>query len=385
MAQQEQHHRNRRCHPAACRTLITTLIIAAGLGGPLSQTASAAERTEEQKRVDESIVSALKFLDKQQEPSGAWRIRSYGESTAATSMAVMAFLAAGHVPGEGPYGKHLERAIDWVLDHQQEMDRREGKETVMLVARRSHGPMYSHGVSTLMLAEVVGMLTGKRAKRCREALEKSVRLIIKAQNVRKSSRHVGGWRYQASSRDSDLSVTGWQLLALRAAKNVGCDVPKESIDRAVAYVNDCRPRSRSGFSYQPGGGSTPTRTGTGILCLAVCGAHKSQQGKQVILKPEARDAANYLLSRPLRYRDHYFYYGVYYCTVGMFKMGDQPDGKQYWSETKANNFRILLDEQNGDGSWLSHRGERRHGRIYCTCMAVLALAVEYQYLPIYQR
>lgn len=340
----------------------------------LSQPASAAarKRTAEEKRVDKSIVQALKYLASQQEASGAWRHRNYGESTATTSLAIMAFLAAGHVPGEGPYGKKLEKGIDFVLSRQVEYDRRKGRETVMLVARRSHGPMYSHGISTLMLAEVVGMLTKDRAKRARAALEKSIRLIVQSQNVRKSSRHEGGWRYQASSRDSDLSVTGWQLLALRAAKDIGCDVPKDNIDRAVAYVKKCKPRFGGGFGYQPYGGPTPTRTGTGILCLEVCGQHKAK---------ESVAGADYLLQRPLRYHDHYFFYGVYYCTVGMFKVG----GK-YWDATKKNTNKILLTNQNGDGSWTGSQGEgRRHGLIYTTALSVLALAVEYRFLPIYQR
>jgi hypothetical protein len=333
--------------------------------------ASAAPPTAEQKRVDESLVRALKFLAREQRPSGAWAIGRIGDSTASTSLAVMAFLAAGHVPGEGPYGKAIERGVQWVLDHQQQVSRTKGKETVMLVHRRSHGPMYSHGISTLMLAEVAGMLKKKQAKECREALEKSIRLILSAQNVRKSYRHAGGWRYQSSSSDSDLSVTGWQLLALRAAKDIGCDVPKENIAKAVTYVKNCRSRFGSGFGYQPSGGATATRTGTGILCLEVCGQHKSD---------EAVRAADYLLRRPLQARDSYFYYGVYYCTVGMFKVG----GK-HWTATKAHLHKLLLNTQAADGSWVPRGSESSHGKIYSTSLSVLALAVEYRYLPIYQR
>ena len=187
------------------RFLITVLAI---LGLPFSVMAQ--ERTAQQKRVDRAIVNALRSLALQQQHSGAWRVDQYGESTASTSLAVMAFLAAGHLPDEGPYGERISRGIKWVVDHQQA----DG----MLVHRQSHGPMYSHGISTLMLAEVVGMVGKRQAKPVREALEKAVGLIIKAQNRPKARNHEGGWRYSASSADSDLSVTGWQLLALRAAK-----------------------------------------------------------------------------------------------------------------------------------------------------------------------
>jgi len=323
----------------------------------------AAPRTAEQKRVDAAMVRALKYLASQQQPNGSWRAGRYGESTATTSLAVMAFLSAGHVPGEGPYGDRLNRAVDWVLAQQQPNG--------IIVARRSHGPFYSHGISTLMLAEVVGMLEASRSKRCRQVLENAVHLILKAQSIAKSKQHAGGWRYRETDTQSDLSVTGWQLLALRAAKDVGCDVPAESIDRAVAYVRRCR-RGRQGFAYMPGGRSSPTLTGVGILSLEVCGKHKSR---------DVLTGAAALLRRPLRQRDHYFYYGVYYCSVGTFKVGGR-----YWKKTRAGLNAILLPAQQTDGSWTAtDGGERVAGSIYSTSMTILALAVEYRYLPIYQR
>ena len=354
------------------RWLLLAAVLTAGTFGPLARPAAAAKRTRQQQKVDQAVTRALKFLSRRQQASGAWRVYRTRESTAATSLAIMAFLSAGHVPGEGPYARHVEKGIDWVLSQQVPINTRKGQETVVLV-RRGGGDrtMYSHGISTLMLSEVVGMLKGSRAKRARAALEKSVRLIIQAQNVPKAGHHNGGWRYEPTSRDSDLSVTGWQLLALRAAKDIGCDVPKSNIDRAVTYVKRCRSRRGSGFGYTPFSSSTPTRTGTGILCLEVCGQHKSA---------EVMNAANELMRRPLRSHDSFFYYGVYYCTVGMFKVG----GK-HWESAKANTHSILLSSQQQDGSWGAARRSGRYGPVYCTAMSVLALAVEYRYLPIYQR
>lgn len=327
-------------------------------------TIEAAPLSAEQKQVDAAIVRALGFLSETQTPSGSWIADAYGESTATTSLAVMSFLAAGHVPGEGAYGAQLEKGIRWVVEHQQPNG--------MLVHKKSHGPLYSHGISTLMLAEVIGMVDPPLAKECRDALQKAVDLILKAQSVAKSDRHAGGWRYQPTSRDSDLSMTGWQLLALRAAKNVGCDVPAEHIDRAIEYVKKCHSPGDHGFAYQPGSGTTPTRTGTGILALEVCGQHRAD---------EALSAADYLLDHPLEVSESYFFYGAYYCSVGMFKVG----GK-YWDAMRDHLNLLLLEKQNDDGSWLAaHGSEESSGKVYCTTMAVLALAVEYQFLPIYQR
>ena len=319
------------------------------------------------REVDRSIVRALKYLASQQQRSGAWQLQnaSRGQDAASTtSLAVMAFMAAGHVPGEGPYGEAMERGIRWVLDNQRPEDG-------LFIHRAGSGPMYTHGICTLMLAEVAGMVDPSLSDRVRKSLERAILLILQAQAVPKGDRHAGGWRYHPSSNDSDLSVTGWQLLALRAAKNIGCDVPAEAIEYAVSYVNKCSDRN-GGFSYHPNHGVSPTRSGTGILCLEICGEHRA---------PTTMAAADYLLRRPLRYDDGFFFYGVYYCTVGMFQVGGR-----HWDQTRNHVTSLLLSRQHPDGSWNPSDGsEASFGPNYATSMSVLALAVEYQYLPIYQR
>ena len=328
--------------------------------------AVADDRTERDKQIDAAISKALDHLAKKQQADGSWGIDQGNRqmpATSATSLAVMAFLAAGHVPGEGPYGAKIQQAVTWVLDQQQPNG--------MLVREGVHGPMYAHGISTLMLAEVAGMTDEALADRCRDALKKAVKLILLAQSVRKDRGSQGGWRYQPNSPDSDLSVTGWQLLALRAAKNLGCDVPAENIDAAVEYVKRLSVRNR-GFGYQNGSGSSPTRAGTGILCLEICGVHHS---------PETLGAADTLLQDPLRADQEWFYYGAYYCTIGMFQVG----GK-HWEQGKNHLIPLLLNLQAEDGSWSGRQGQERGlGTVYATSLAVLALSVEYQYLPIYQR
>ena len=278
----------------------------------------------------------------------------------------MSYLAAGHVPGEpGPYRQSIEKGIRYVLAHQQANG--------LLVSQSSHGPMYCHGISTLMLAEAAGMAAdGELAESIRGALVRAVKLIVSAQERPKNRDHAGGWRYQPQSDDSDLSVTGWQLMALCAAKAAGCEVPAASIEHAVDYVKRCAVKQGGGFGYQPGGGANNPRTGTGILALEICGDH---------LTAQAIAGAEYLLKHPPQWSSSYFFYEVYYCPIAMFQMGDK-----YFLPYNAKLVPILLGHQQKDGSWLSDDGnDRTGGRNYCTAMAVLALTVEYRYLPIYQR
>lgn len=315
---------------------------------------------------DRAIRRALDYLKSTQKPDGAWESGGFGRATSVTSLAVMAFLSAGHVPGTpGPYREAIENGITYVLASQ--------KANGMLVSNTSHGPMYCHGISTLMLAEVVGMSgDADLAERSRSALARAVDLILKAQDVPKGPSQAGGWRYQPTSRDSDLSVSGWQVMALRAAKSAGCAVPSGQIDKAVAYVKKCAARDGGGFGYQPGGGPNNPRTGTGVLSLEICGEH---------LSPEAVAGAEYLLKHPPRWGAEYFFYEAYYCSQATFQVGDR-----YFLGYYPKLVSILLERQDPDGSWLSGDGnDRSGGRSYCTAMGILALAVEYRYLPIYQR
>jgi len=315
---------------------------------------------------DLAIHRALDYLKSTQKPDGAWESGGFGKATSITSLAVMAFLSAGHVPGEpGPYRKAVESGIKYVLTNQ--------KPNGMLISNTSHGPMYCHGISTLMLAEVVGMSSDPElAEGSRLALARAVDLILKAQDLAKEPNQAGGWRYQPTSRDSDLSVSGWQVMALRAAKSAGCSVPSEQIDKALDYVKRCAVRDGGGFGYQPGGGPNNPRTGTGILSLEICGDHAT---------PSAVAGAEYLIKHPPRWSSEDFFYEAYYCSQATFQAGDK-SFLSYYPQLVA----ILLAHQDPDGSWLSGDGhDRSGGKNYCTAMGVLALAVEYRYLPIYQR
>jgi hypothetical protein len=312
-----------------------------------------------------AVRRALDYLKGSQKPDGAWESGGFGRATSVTSLAVLAFLAAGHVPGEpGPYRECVGRGIDYVLASQ--------RSNGMLVSNASHGPMYCHGISTLMLAEVVGMTPDPAlAARCRDALARAVSLILQAQGLAKNPDNAGGWRYQPTSRDSDLSVTGWQVLALRAARSAGCAVPSGPVDGALAYLRRCA-HPDGGFGYQPGLPPNNPRTGTGVLALELCGEHRSA---------EAVAGARYLAAHPPRWSNEYFFYEAYYCSQAMFQMGDE-SFLNYYPKLVP----ILLEHQDADGSWLSADGnDRSGGRAYCTAMGVLALAVEYRYLPIYQR
>jgi len=325
------------------------------------------------KDVDAAIERALAFLAKQQKKDGSFVSGAMDQNTGISSLCVMAFLAKGYTPASGPYQDVINRGIDFILDQQ--------KPNGLLVGEtKSHGPMYSHSISALMLAEVSGMVDPDRQQRIDEALSKALKITLAAQKVqRQNPRQQGGWRYQHTSQDSDMSLTGWALMSLRSARANGADIPKQAVDDAIKFVMNCR-TGDGGFAYQPGSAPGLARTGTALLCLELCGRHQDAA---------ALAAGDWVLRHlPTRFEergrgegDGFFYYGLYYCSQGMFQLG----GK-YWETWATAMYDMMLKCQEKDGRWPEGGGnEGRAGPCYSTAMGVLAMSVACRQLPIYQR
>ncbi len=353
---------------ASCTRSVRATFIALAALGALALAGWAQESEEEdplaqyEQKVDEAVDRGLTYLAEAQQEDGTWP-SGWGKNTGIASLCVMAFLAKGYTPGTGQYGDAINKGIDFVLNSRQENG-------MLLGGGRSQGPMYSHTIAALMLSEVSGMVDLERQEKVDEVLPEALKIILAAQKIRKSDRFKGGWRYQPNSSDSDISCTGWPLMALRSARNNGAEVPTEAIEDALGFITRCHNRD-GGFGYQPGGGSGPGRTGVGLLCLELCGRHRSEA---------AIAAGKWLLKRPPRNpRESHFYYAIYYCSQGMFQLGDE-----YWEPFAAQMYENLLKAQQENGSW-PKGSSSREGECYTTAMSVLAMSVPYCQLPIYQR
>jgi hypothetical protein len=313
-----------------------------------------------QDRIDPAIERALDYLARIQKPDGSFAER-YGDSTGIPSLVGMAFLSKGHTPMEGPRSQTINRCIDFILASQN-------KDGVIHKGEAGQGPMYAHNISTLFLSEVSGMVEPERQLRIDAALPKALEVILRAQAVKKSEPHQGGWRYHPGSRDSDTSCSGWALMALRSAKLNGAAVPDAAITAAVDYLKRHQDTERGNFGYTDRGKNAETLTGMGLLCLELCGLHGS---------PECAAAANFVRKsfRELP-KAQFEFYGNYYNAQGMFQIGGA-----FWQEYADWMYEHYLAEQRGDGSWNS----REAGPVYGTAIMTLAFTVPYRQLPIYQR
>lgn len=311
-------------------------------------------------KVDPAVEGALEYLARVQKEDGSFP-ESYGDSTGIPALAGMAFLSKGHLPTEGPYADALNRCIDLVLQNQRDNG-------LFEKGNAGSGPMYAHNISTLFLSEASGMVDPGRQQKISEALPRALKLILEAQAVDKDERHQGGWRYHPGSSDSDTSCSGWALMALRSAKLNGAAVPDRAIADAVAYLRRHQDPKEGSFGYMDRHDHARSLTGMGLLCLELCGRHGTG---------ETVRAADYVMKtfRDLP-GDQFEFYGNYYNAQGTFQIGGR-----YWHEYAAWMYDTYLKKQSGDGSWNS----REAGRIYGTCMMVLAFTVPYRQLPIYQR
>ena len=300
-------------------------------------------------KVQQAVSKALDYLARTQNSDGSWP-DNYGKSPAVVGLIVLAFMGHGEVPGRGKYKDTLDKAVNYIMSCAQDTG---------LISQTGSQPMYNHGFATLALAEVYGMSKREDIGR---VLNNAVDLICRTQNNR------GGWRYQARPADDDITVSGAQLMALRAAKNAGVDVPREVIDKGAKYIASCAVPG-GGFGYQPGGSPGKARTGIGVLLLQLIG-----EGESKVVE----EGAEYLYKSPLVSGESYFYYAVYYCSQAMYQKG----GK-YWEQWEKNITEVVLSKQNSDGSFNPSNSEG--GPYYAVAMAVLALEINWKYLPIYQR
>lgn len=306
-------------------------------------------------RTEEAIHRGLDYLAAHQTPAGCFRGDMYRRNVAVVSLAGLAFMANGSTPGRGGYGKRINRAVTYVLEHAQESG------YVYASEGASHGPMYGHGFATLLLAEVYGMWPDSEV---RNKLVKAVRLIVDTQN------REGGWRYQPERNEADISVTICQVMALRAARNAGVFVPNDTIDQCTEYVKQCQ-NADGGFAYMlPGGESKFARTAAGIVALYSAGIYQGD---------EIRSGLAYLAQhRPTPETANLvdnFFYGHYYAVQAMWHAGGD-----YWRKWYPEIRDALLAQQKQDGSWFDQICPE-----YGTAMACLVLQMPNNYLPIFQR
>ncbi|HEX4148337.1 MAG TPA: squalene--hopene cyclase, partial [Pirellulales bacterium] len=198
-----------------------------------------------------------------------------------------------------------------------------------------------------------------------QALELAVRSAITAQ--KKNS--FGGWRYSPDSSDADTSVSGAVLVGLLAARNAGIEVPDEVIDKAITYYTKMTSEAgHVGYSGGFGGfDESLARISIATLVYAVARRKDLPQYKATLAYlSEHLETGN---------QNAYAEYALYYQAQALFQ-GDLGN----WEKWNKLLVRQLKANQLSNGSFRS-----QFGATIGTSMSLLALALNYRFLPIYER
>lgn len=356
---------------------------------------------------EQAVVEGLDWLARHQAEDGSWSSRCLGSGpgtrceprdacrdpgqpyvAAQTGLPLLALQAGGHYYfNDAKHSKSVRRGLDWLVEHQ--------KSNGALHQMDSSVYMYEHGIATFALAEACAVAKASRKQadpKYETALRQAVYFLISQQH------DDGGWRYNANpALESDSSVTGWQMLALKTAKEAGVDIPPDALKKLEKFFASCEMGDRGRSSYLPGVRSGQPHTnplGPGkpviqpgmILTEATTGV--GMMAHQFLLKqPDSelvREAAPYLADFAERewkpgtsFCDYYLWYN---CTVPMYQVGGEPWDR--WNGVVRERLIELQEHQGCErGSWPVH-GHFHNvagGRIYTTSLAILTLETYYRF------
>ena len=331
---------------------------------------------------DQSLKRGIAWLARTQGPEGNWESNDLG----LVSMGALAFLAAGHTPGVGQYGKNVDRALTYVL--------KSAKPSGLLNIADAQRDMYNHGLSTFVLGQAFGM-TGD--PRMGPVLDRALKLIANTQC------NDGGWDYRAKPQPvgHDLSLAVMQAKALRSAVDSGLEVQPEVIELAIKSVrehykpangqrnaSDAEQQKVAGqFTYDKGGGQASiAMAAAGVVCLQEFGQYDDWRiGKNMeVIVAAIREQK----PQPRSGQVPFDGYTLYYVGQALYQ-----GGGQNWIDNypKLRDHLVAAQVQDPatparDGLWQSGGHVGGHpGELYGTAVACFVLAMPNRYLPILQE
>ncbi|GAA4427803.1 prenyltransferase/squalene oxidase repeat-containing protein [Bremerella cremea] len=318
---------------------------------------------------EDAVERALRWIAAHQLPDGSWSFNHHevevgklspnpGESltkTGATGLALLPFLGKGYTHmNENPYRDHIERGL-YYLKANQIVGPNGGD--------LQDGSMYGHGLATLALCEAYAMTEDPSLL---PDASQAIRFIEYAQH------NQGGWRY-IPKQPGDISVFGWQLMALKSGLLGGIKVDSSTIGMAEFWLDSVQLADGAYYGYQAPG-KLPSTTSIGLLSRMYLGWSKDD--------PRMHKGIDFLSDEGPSKLDMYY---NYYATNVLCHYGG-PQWEGWNDELKA--YLIKTQSRKGftTGSWyFEEKHSKVGGRLYVTCLAAMILEVYYRHMPLYSE
>ena len=317
-------------------------------------------------KTQEAVKRGLEWLQRNQTRKGSWSMRgpfSVGGSTenktAATAMALLAYLGDGHTHKKGDYQEQVERGIKWLISQQN----RQGFFAKNASIQEN---MYAQAQATITICELYGM-TGDSS--LRPHAQRAIDFAEKSQS------EAGGWRYEPN-KDSDTSMTGWYVMALESGRSAKLDVNVKILNRVMLYLDDAASYDGAAYGYQAQRPPSSAMTAEGLLCRQYIGWKRDHP-------PMVRGISALVEDAPFDMADQDVYYW-YYATQVLHHYGGSPWRR--WNDVmKVELPKMQVKTGRESGSWDPQRDRwgKNFGRLYTTCLSIYCLEVYYRHMPLY--
>ncbi|HWB05731.1 MAG TPA: prenyltransferase/squalene oxidase repeat-containing protein [Verrucomicrobiales bacterium] len=335
-----------------------------------------------------AVKKGLLWLQKKQNPNGSWGTSNKGGMT---GLALLAYLGHCETPESPIYGETILKGLTYLMELAQK--NQAPHDGIYSDKPQSISSTYEHGIATYAMGEMYSFakLGTKPIPGVRESFERGAAIIIEKQ-IEKDV-HTGAWGYKEGIGydkygNSDLSVTGWQYQALKAAKHTGLKIAglPQAIKKVEKYL-ESKQTEDGGFGERDRAKhyNQYNLTGAALLGLQTLGV-----GNPGAIQKGIRFLVEDLDANPLSWTSDCYLYVWYYNTQALFQRGGEP-----WKKWNDQFQKLLLENQNEDGSYKTEgagvngsAGTSAAGAdadIYRVCLCTLMFEVYYRYLKVGDR
>ena len=351
--------RGRRSAAArAAMTLLAASLASAAPAVALQRSAVASDR------VATTVARGLDWLSARQSRRGNWAANENRYPTAMTALAGTALLMEGSTTTQGRHAEPVRRAVDYLVS-------RARPNGLIGDPKNDDRYTYGHGFSMLFLSQLLGEEEDERRR------EELVGVLARAvEFAGRAQTKDGGWGYVSAKDGNDFdegSTTITQVQGLRGCRNAGIPVPREIIDKAIAYIHRCT-MPDGGVQYSSkGGGGRPAITAAAIACLFNAGEEDDTHVPRMLAY-----AAKNLGNISNNSFGHWHYAHFYYAQV-MYR-----EGGDAWDDYRRQIEKRLVAEvrEDRDGVFWP---QGYIGNVYTTATNLTILQLERAALPIFQR